>query len=133
MPATDFAQWAIPDLELTLGGRTYSVRPPSVDAAAKVLAAAAYLEVRLGIVAELPEEIKTVLDAFGPDDHPGLGAVHAQLVADEVDLETIDRMNCYSILYWVKGKDYADALAALLWAPREPVEGEAVGEAPKAS
>ena len=31
MPFTDFEEWATPNLELTLRGRTYVVRPPSVD------------------------------------------------------------------------------------------------------
>lgn len=134
MSATDFGQWAIPNLVLTLGEHTYEVRPPSVDAAGKVLAAAAYAEVRLGVSeGPLPDEIQAVLDAYGPDDFPGLGDVHDQLVADKVDPVTIDRMNYYAVLYWAKGKEYADALAALLWAPRDPIEGEAVGETPKAS
>lgn len=133
MSATDFSQWAIPDLTLTLGGRAYPVRPPSVEDAKRILAAAAYAEVRLGLeTGPLPEGVVAVLDAYGPGDYPALGPAHRALVQDGVDQETIDRMHYYAVFYWTRGKDYAHALAQLLWAPREDLAEGSGEQAPKA-
>jgi hypothetical protein len=129
--AVDFSEWVAPDLVLTLGERTYSVPPPSVERAKKIIAAAVRGEVNLGIVkGEIPAEVQEILDTFGIE-RPGLGPVYDQLVADEVPIETIDRMDYYSIFYWARGKEYADWLITVLWSPRARGEaGEAA--APKA-
>lgn len=126
MSAVDFAQWAVPDLKLTLGDRAYFVRPPSTAAARKLLAAAVRAEVNLGIVpGPVPAPVQEVLDTFGPDDHPALGDVHDQLVADGVDPQTVDRMAYYATFYWARGKQYADWLAIALWAPRDAAQDAA--------
>lgn len=134
--ATDFAAWAVPDLVLTLGGRTFTVRPPSVDDMGKLLACAVRGEVNLGIVKEkIPDDIQAILDSIGPDEHPALGATYREMVDAGVHPTTIDRMAYYAVFHWARGKEYADTLAAVLWAPRDvtaPDESEA-GPAPKGS
>lgn len=119
MSAVDFESWAAPDLVLTLGERTYSVRPPSVEDAKKVIAAAVRAEVNLGIVkGEIPEAVQRVLTTIGPDDHPALGAdTYRQLADDGIPAATIDRMAYYAVFYWARGKEYADRLAMLMWTP----------------
>jgi hypothetical protein len=118
--SVDFSQWAIPALPLTLGGRTYEVRPPCVADMRKLLACAVRAEVNLGVVkGPIPDDIQTVLDTIKPDDHPALGkTVHDQMVADGVHPTTIDRMAYYAVLYWTRGKTVADVYAAALWTPR---------------
>ncbi len=125
MAAVDFGEWAaVEGLILTLGGRTYTVPPPSVRAMRQVLAAAVRGEVNLGLVrGEIPPEVQEVLDSIGPDDHPALGPVYDQLVADNVPQATVDRMTYYAVFYWARGKTYADWLARLLWEPARSDEG----------
>ncbi|WP_417555591.1 hypothetical protein [Microbacterium sp.] len=130
--ASDFASWAVPDLILPLGGRTYTVRPPSVGDMGKLIACAVRGEVDLGIVeGPIPDEVQEILDTITGDEHPALGDVYAQLVADGVHPVTIDRMTYYAIFYWARGQEYADALATLLFAPRELGAAEEAEAAPK--
>jgi len=119
MPAVDFGEWAAVDgLELQLGGRTYKVPPPSVQSMRQVLAAAVRGEVNLRMVkGPVPAEVQEVLDSIGPDDHPGLGPVYDQLAADGVPQVVVDRMAYYAVFYWARGKEYADTLARIMWAP----------------
>ncbi|WP_105567127.1 DUF7426 family protein [Microbacterium halophytorum] len=126
MSAVSFEEWAAPGLELELGGRTYMVPPPSVDASSKILASAVRGEIQLGIVkGEVPAEVSAVLDAIGPDEHPALGPVYAQLVADGVSATTIDRMGYYAVFYWARGREYADRLAVAMWAPETAGDDDA--------
>lgn len=130
MTTADFEAWARPDLEISLRGRTYMVRPPSVEDASKVLAAAVRGEVNLGIVeGPIPDEVQNVLDSIKPDEHPALGETWAELVASGVDPVTIDRVGYYAVFYWARGKEYADKLAVVLWAPRD--DDEVATPAPK--
>lgn len=117
----DFSAWAVSSLPLTLGGHTYSVRPPSVQEAGQLLACAARAEVNLGLVkGPVSADVQAVLDTIKPTDHPALGTeVYEQMVADGLNPTTIDRMTYYAVLYWARGKGYADAIAAMLWTPRE--------------
>ena len=133
MSAVDFEAWAVPDLKIELGGRTFTVRPPSVDAAKKLLAAAVRAEVNLGIVeGPVPEEVQRVLDTIGKEEHPALGAATYQEMVDAgVHPVTIDRTAYYAVFYWARGKAYADWLAAVMWSPEIHAEGEAT-PAPKA-
>ena len=129
MGAVDFSQWAAPDLELRFGGRTYMVRPPTVGATRQLLAAAVRGEVRLGLVSgPVPDELQQVLDSIG-DAHPALGEVHDQMAADGVPQASIDRMAYYATFYWARGREYADTLARILWAPDPAAGGD--GAAPK--
>ncbi|WP_104084248.1 hypothetical protein [Cryobacterium sp. Y11] len=131
MGAIDFGEWVAPDLKLELDGRTYTVRPPTVEAAKMILAAAVRGEVNLGLVKdEIPAEIQAMLDSIG-DEHPALGDAHAAMVADKVSAATIDRVAYYAVFYWARGKEYADTLAALLWTPRKLTPSTAGGAAPK--
>lgn len=131
MTAVDFEQWVAPDLVLTLGGRTYRVPPPSVDDAGKILALAVLAEVMLGISdGEVPRGVRDVVDGIGSSEHPALRDAHRQMVADGLLPVTIDRAATYAIFFWARGKEYADAIAVLIWTPRETVE--AGGSAPKA-
>ena len=125
MSAVDFESWAVQPLKLTLGERTYLVRPPSVESAGQLLAAAIRAEVNLGIhPGPVPDEVTKVLDTIEPGQHPALGRTYEQLLADGVDQPTVDRMAYYAVFYWARGKQYADTIAVLLWAPRdvEPAE-----------
>jgi len=134
--AVDFEAWATPPLVLTLAGHTYTVDPPTVGAMRQVLAAAVRGEVNLGLViGPVPDEVQAVLDAMAPDEHPALGHVWHQMADDGQARVTIDRMAYYAVFYWARGKEYADALAAQLWTPRdveEPTERTG-GAAPKGS
>ncbi|WP_424448847.1 DUF7426 family protein [Microbacterium arborescens] len=126
--AVDFAEWAAPDLVLTLGERVYNVAPPSVDRAKKILALAVRAELNLKIVrGDMPQTVADVIATIGPLERPALGDVAAQMTADDVPVETIDRMDYYAVFYWARGKEYADALAVVLWAPRADAPG---GDAP---
>lgn len=132
MSAVDFEQWATPDLTITLGGRTYSVRPPSVDSAKKIIAAAVRGEVNLGLVkGEIPDAVQSVLDSIGPDEHPALGDAYARMAADGVPSATIDRVAYYAVFFWARGKEYADTLAKVLWLPREAGEQDGADADPK--
>lgn len=117
----DFSAWAVPPLPLALGGRTYVVHPPSVEAARILLACAVRAEVNLGLVkGPISADIQAVLDTIKPGDHPALGTeVYGQMVADGIHPESIDRMAYYAVLYWARGKNYADIIARLLWTPSE--------------
>ena len=121
MAAVSFGEWAaVGGLDLTLGGRTYTVSPPSVRAMSQVLAAAVRAEVNLGLVkGEIPPEVQAVLDDIKPGEHPGLGPVYDQLAADNVPQVVVDRMTYYAVFYWARGKAYADSLATILWTPRD--------------
>jgi hypothetical protein len=133
MGAVDFSEWVAPDLTLTLGDRTYTVRPPSVEAAKHILAAAVRGEVNLGLVkGEVPAEVQAILDSIQPGEHPALGDAYAAMVADGVPERTIDRMAYYAVFYWARGREYADTLAKLLWLPRD-VEAAGSDAAPKGS
>lgn len=124
MPFTDFEEWVTPDLELTLRGRTFVVRPPSVEAGKKIAAAAVRGEIRLGLiegVREVPEEIQRVLDTIAIGEHPALGDAYGQM-AEHLDQITLDRAAYYATFYWARSKDYADRLARILWSPRSSDE-----------
>ena len=130
-PAVDFGEWAAPGLELTFGGGTYLVPPPTVEDAKKLLAMAVRAEIGLGLVkGDVPDEVQAVLDTIPSGEHPALGPAYALLVAADVPQPTIDRMAYYATFYWTRGKGYADALARILWGPVEAEEAEA-GDAPK--
>lgn len=132
MSAVDFEAWVVPDLEIRLplpdgtGGRAYMVRPPTVEAAKQILAAAVKGEVRFGLVkGEIPAAVQSVLDTIG-ETHPGLGDAYDQMVADGQPAPIIDRASVYSVFFWARGKEYADSLAKMLWTP-VPEAGEPAG------
>lgn len=133
--AADFQAWAQPDLVIPLGGRDFTVRPPSVGNAAKLLACAVRAELNLGIVdGEMPAGVQAVLDTIGPDEHPALGDTFAEMVDAGLSPVTIDRLAYFAVFYWTRGEEYAARLARILWEPRDdeqPEGGE--GPAPKAS
>lgn len=131
MSAIDFGEWVAPDLELKLGGRTYVVRPPTVEAAKMILAAAVRAEINLELVkGEVPAEVQAILDSIG-NQQPALGDAYAAMVADGVPAPTIDRMAYYAVFYWARGKEYADTLAKLMWLPRGLTPGAAGEASPK--
>lgn len=135
--ATDFATWAIPAFTMPLPGRDgvsreFVIHPPSVDDSAKLVACAVRGEVKLGIVeGEIPAAVQEVLDTIGPDEHPALGSAYQEMVDAGVNPITIDRMAYYAVFYWTRGRDYADALALLLWGREEDGTVEAGESAPK--
>src|SRR5690349_20709643 len=116
MSAVDFGSWAAPSLILTLGDRTYEVRPPSVEGAKQLLAAAVSGEVKLGLVkGPIPDDVQAVLDTILPGEHPALGDAYDWMLADGIDEPTLNRMAYYAVFFRARGKEYADTLAALLW------------------
>jgi hypothetical protein len=129
-PTTDFSAWVVPDLVLTLGGRTYTVQPPSVSRARQVLALSIASDAQLAR-RDLPESVQTVVDAItDPLAVVTLGQdVYDQLVADGVPAEVVKRMGFYGLHFWTSGKDKADRLAQALWAADD---GEWDGADPKA-
>lgn len=129
MGVVDFEAWARPDLELPLRGRTFRVRPPSVEASGQLLACAVRGEINLGIIdEEFPAELQAVLDTIKPGTHPALGDTYAELVEAGVDQVTIDRMAYYAVYYWTRGPEYALQLARVLWTPRDVAAGLDGGE-----
>ncbi|MBM3715088.1 MAG: hypothetical protein FJW64_05015 [Actinobacteria bacterium] len=121
MPLADFEEWVTPSLELRAGGRTYTVRPPSVEAGQQLIASAIRGEINLGMipgVTKVPDEVQRVLDTITPGQHPALGDVYEQMRADGLDKVTIDRAAYYAVFYWTRGKAHADDLARQLWTPR---------------
>jgi len=127
-----FDAWARPDLVLPLGGRTYPVRPPSVETGKTLMACAVRAEINLGIVrGELSAELKALIDAIKPGEHPALGDTYHQLEAAGVDQVTIDRMAYYAVFYWAKGQEYADWIAELLWSLETDVSAGSSIAAPK--
>lgn len=119
MAVVDFEDWVRPDLELTLKGKTYTVPAPDVERAQQLLAAAVIGELRLGIVkGDVPKEVATVMARTAVGEHFALTEpVYREMVADGVNQVTIDRMSYYTVFYWARGKEYADELASLMWAP----------------
>lgn len=131
--AVDFTEWAAPDLTFTfpesafekghgIGGRTFIVRPPTVDGMTKVLALAIRGEVELRMVdgvTEVPAEIQATIDTIGPDEHPALGATFDEMRNAHLTDPTINRAAYYAIFHWARGKQYADDLAEQLFKPRE--------------
>lgn len=139
MGSVDFTSWAVPDLTLTLGEHTYTVRPPSVEQAKVLLAWTVYLEIKAGWVkGEMPEDLQALIDATADSELGVLSlgqAVHDRLVADGHPPRTIDRMGLYGVLFWTRGKSQADHWAVSLWSPEDGTEGgegEAAEPAPKA-
>lgn len=131
--AVDFSEWVAPDLVMPLGDRVYRVPAPSLRRAQKIIALAVRIEVRLGaVIGEIPAEVQEILDTITGVERPGLGPVAQQMTDDDVAIETIDRMEYYAVCYWARGRQYADAVAVLLWGPRAEVESEAGETAPKA-
>ncbi len=128
---SDFAAWAIPDLVIPLpcaDGQTrkFVVHPPSVEDSKKLLASAVRGEVVLGIAppgATISDEVQQVLDSM-KDEHPSLGTAYQQMVDAGVNPTTINRMAYYCVFYWTRSKDYADAIAVLLWARESPDSAE---------
>lgn len=137
MPTVDFAAWLTPSLDLPLGGRIYSVRPPSVERASQLLALAVKSEIGLGLVAgPLPDDLQAICDklagsAFAPVP---LGPdVYDQMVADGVPSMDIDRVAYYAMHYWARGQAQADVIAELMWgADRDAGSGGGDSAHPKA-
>ena len=126
MTAVDFEEWAVKDLEIVLGGRTYLVPPPSTEASGQLIAAAVRGEIHLGLKqGPVPEPVQAVLDSIG-DGNPALGPVFQQMIDDGLHPKTIDRVAYYAVFYWARGKEYADKLAAILWAERATDGGDDV-------
>lgn len=144
MSAVDFGEWAAPDLSLAFpesafakghgaGGRTFIVRPPDVDGMTKVLALAVRGEVALRLVdaTEVPAPIQTVIDSIRPDEHPALGATFDEMREAKLNDPTVNRSAYYAIFYWARGKQYADDIAAQLFAPRETAPAATGADAPR--
>lgn len=120
MPSVDFAEWVEPNLLVTLGGRDYSIPPPSVADARIIVAFAVLAEHRLGLVKAEPDSALLELANAQTDPLPviTLGqAVYDQMITDGVSETTISRVGYYGMHYWARGKVQADWLASAMWAP----------------
>lgn len=132
MPSVDFTAWVTPNLDLSLVGRAYSVPPRSVDEMKVVLAFAAVAEHHVGIAKGDPDaELIQIVEAqTEPLAALTLGRpIYDQMIADGIDLETIQRVGYYAMNYWARGKARADWLAEIMWAPES---AEVAEGAPKA-
>lgn len=137
MATVDFTDWAQGDLVLTIDGKEYRSKPPTVDHAKSLLALAVQAEIHLGLVkGDMPTDLKELVDALGtaPVAEVSLGKeTREQLVADGVSPETVSRMGMYGIFYWARGKERADWLADAMWRKEaeEAAEKAAASSAPK--
>jgi hypothetical protein len=135
MGAVDFTDWAIPDLVITLGGREYRLAPPSVARARPMLALVVGAEIKIGLAkGPLPDELATLHDevAGQPLAEVALGTeLCDQMEGDGLPRATIDRVAYYALFHWIRGKDRADAIAQVLWAPRDGGEPVEDAQAPK--
>lgn len=140
MSAVDFSDWAIPDLVITLGGKDYTVHPPSVEGAKSILALAVQSEILLHLASadDVPPAIQEALDTLAQAGTPrgvvSLGQdVYDELVADGHPPVTIDRVALYAVYFWARGRARADAVAHYLWDPKDQeTEDDGEGESPKA-
>jgi hypothetical protein len=131
MSAVDFEDFCIDGLDLTLGGKTFTVEPPSTKAMGLLYALAAQTEVALKLKqGPLPAEVEAVIATIGPDEHPALGAAYERMVDAGLNPTNISRAAVYSIFYWTHGKDYATAIATFYFAKNAEKGGE--DAAPKA-
>ena len=135
MTSVDFSAWAAPGLDLTLGGRTYTVAPPSVARGRQITALAVRAELAIGLVrGEMPTGLAEVIEqiATEPLGVVTLGSgVYEQMVADALPALDIDRAAYYALHYWARGKAQADWLADLMWGERPEQAGEAAPKAPR--
>jgi len=132
MPSVDFTSWATPNLEVTLAGHDYSVKPPSVAQAKIILAFAVIAEHDLGLVkGDLDPDLVALTKAQKvPLAVVSLGQdVYDQMIADGIDQATTNRVGYYAVHFWARGKAQADWLAQAMWTPKNE---EATAAAPKA-
>ena len=122
----DFDEWSsAPGFTVSLRGSTYEVSPRSVDDWGLCLASAALAEHNLGLVAgDPPEGIRERLATIKPGDHPALGEVYGRMIDDGLPQPLVDRVAYYAVFLVARGRAYADALAALLWAEPAAESGE---------
>jgi len=120
MPSVDFAAWVEPNLDVTLGGRDYSVPPPNVAKAKIIVALTVVSEHNLGLIKGDPDpEVVAIVDAQTDSlSMVTLGRdIYDRMVADGVTQITIDRVGYYALHYFARGKSQADWLAAAMWSP----------------
>jgi len=127
VPVADFTSWASPDLVLPLGGHTYTVRPPSVRGARRILACAIRIEHSVGVVTgPIPDELATLLEeiggtllevvAFGQD-------VYDRMLDDELPAIEMQRAAIWTVIYWARGRTIADAYGTALWGEQSEAAG----------
>lgn len=122
----DFDEWSTaPGFAVALRGRTYQVPPRSVDDWGLCLAAAALAEHNLGIVpGDPPDGVRERLASIQPGDHPALGGVYGQMIDDGLPPALVDRVAYYAVFLVARGREYADAIATLLWSEPSEQAGE---------
>jgi hypothetical protein len=140
----DLTAWLTPDLTLNLGGRTYTVRPPTVEmglnlTALNVAGVAGYLAVQGACPTcgrteplEITDDINTRYEAL--KDTPlgvlSLGQdVYEQMVTDALPEKHIDTAALYAMYYWTMGEKTADKILESMNA----AQSSGVGGTPKAS
>lgn len=135
MTSVDFSAWVAPGLDLTLGGRTYTVAPPSVARGRQITALAVRSELSIGLVhGEMPADLAAVIEeiATEPLGVVTLGSgVYEQMVTDAVPALDIDRAAYYTLHYWARGKAQADWLANLMWGEQAEQAGDPSPKAPR--
>ncbi len=134
MTTVDFTSWASPNLDLVLGGRTYSVRPPSVAAARLMVALTVQEEIRYGLVkGTMPDDLAALIAERSAESFESLTLtpdVYDRMVADGLPERDIARMAYYALHYWTRGKTRADWFAERIFVV--PADREAAEPAPKA-
>lgn len=132
MPSVDFTAWVTPNLDITLGGHAYACPPRSVEQMKVVLAFAALAERGVGLTTAEPDPL--LVELVNAQTEPlaalTLGRpIYDAMIADGIDIESIRRVGYYAMHYWSRGKELADLLAGLMWAPDS---AEVESDAPKA-
>ena len=122
----DFGEWSsAPGFTVKLGGGTYEVPPRNLDDWGLCAAAATLGEYRLGFVkGDAPASVLEQVARIKPGDHPALGPVYNQMIADGLPQILVDRVAYYAVFLVARGKEYADALAGLIWADGKTDTGE---------
>ena len=131
MAAKDFTRLITPNLDLTVGDKTYTVTPPSKEVGAQMLAANV---VGLSVFTSLQDACPTCgrsgeveiapkykeLAAQVEDMDLGelsLGEdVYNEMVADGLDGALMDKLALYAFYYWTMGESVADAIVEEQWA-----------------
>jgi len=135
MAHVNFDRWAMPGLDLTMGGKTYTVPAPhgerlnlaipafaSVEAFRSGLSKAAVTQETLDVIACIDEPFEEVM----------LGSsAYAEMQSDGMHPEVISRMALYSMWKWASphGDQIADLMAQYNWGNKGDGSSAEPGEA----
>lgn len=118
MVSKDLTAYLAPDLELPYDGKTYVVRPPSVETGLKLSAIHAYATAGAAgaeALQQISPERREIAESLQDTDlgELSLGAAYQEMRADEVPGPHLDMFALYAMYYWVLGEDVADKIMEL--------------------